>query len=361
MGLEIDFLPVGDGEKCGDAIALRWGDLHGGREAQTVVVVDGGFADDGEALASHLLNYYGTTRADIVIATHPDQDHVNGLKALLGSIDVGLLCMHLPWTRSDAVKLAKSAGFASSGMLEKFAKNFASAAELEDFARSNGIPIVEPFAGQSTPDGVLTILSPTEVYYHELLAEIAGGAEPSAFEALLSKLTGHVGEAAQKLVPESLFVETLTDWGQTTPQNNSSVICLVRVDGQAALLTADAGMPALSMAADQLDAMSLVPGGLTFVQVPHHGSRRNVGPTVLDRLLGTKGQSQTRGTAFVSASQASPKHPAKKVTNAFLRRGYPVHGGDDGLARWHHHNAPARNWNSSTPHALYQLVEDDEG
>jgi len=24
----------------------------------------------------------------------------------------------------------------------------------------------------------------------------------------------------------------------------------------------------------------------TFVQIPHHGSRRNVGPTVLNRLLG---------------------------------------------------------------------------
>lgn len=235
MGLEIDFLPVGDGEKCGDAIALRWGDLYGSREAQTVAVVDGGFADDGEALANHLQTYYGTDRADIVIATHPDSDHVNGLKALLASVDVGQLCIHLPWTRSDIVKIAKAAGFANSGMVEKFAKNFAAAAELEDLARAKGIRIVEPFAGQSTPDGVLTILSPTEAYYEDLLAEIAGSKEPSALEALLSKVAGQVGEAAQKLVPEDLLVETLTDWGRTTPQNNSSVICLVRVDGQAAL------------------------------------------------------------------------------------------------------------------------------
>lgn len=115
------------------------------------------------------------------------------------------------------------------------------------------------------------------------------------------------------------------------------------------------------MVADQLELMSLAPGGLTFIQVPHHGSRRNVGPTVLDRLLGPRGQSQKRGTAFASASQSAPKHPAKKVTNAFLRRGYPVHGGDDGLARWHFHNAPPRNWSTSTPHALYPQVEEDEG
>jgi hypothetical protein len=27
IGYEIDFLPVGEGEKSGDAIALRWGNL----------------------------------------------------------------------------------------------------------------------------------------------------------------------------------------------------------------------------------------------------------------------------------------------------------------------------------------------
>ena len=49
MGYEIDFLPVGD--KSGDAIALRYGNLFGQRTEQTVVVVDGGSEDDTAAVA----------------------------------------------------------------------------------------------------------------------------------------------------------------------------------------------------------------------------------------------------------------------------------------------------------------------
>ena len=172
MGLEIDFLSVGDSEKCGDAIALRWGNLHGTRDEQTVVVVDGGFMDDGEALVKHLADHYNTNKADIVIATHPDQDHVNGLKVVLNSIDVGLLCMHRPWNRSNDVLLAKNEGFRATSMSQKFAKNFEAASELEEIANQKGVEIVEPFAGMSTPDGVLTILSPTEAYYQQLLGEI---------------------------------------------------------------------------------------------------------------------------------------------------------------------------------------------
>ena len=54
MGFEIDFLPVGEGEKSGDAIALRYGNLSGTRSEQTVLVVDGGTLDSGAALVDHV-------------------------------------------------------------------------------------------------------------------------------------------------------------------------------------------------------------------------------------------------------------------------------------------------------------------
>ena len=41
MGYEVDFLPVGDGEKSGDAISLRFGNLFGGRNEQVVIIIDG--------------------------------------------------------------------------------------------------------------------------------------------------------------------------------------------------------------------------------------------------------------------------------------------------------------------------------
>lgn len=39
MGFEIDFLPVGEEGKSGDAIALRFGNLFGQRSEQMVVVI----------------------------------------------------------------------------------------------------------------------------------------------------------------------------------------------------------------------------------------------------------------------------------------------------------------------------------
>jgi len=47
MGYEIDFHAVGDGEKSGDAITFRFGNLAGARSEQVVAVIDGGYAADG--------------------------------------------------------------------------------------------------------------------------------------------------------------------------------------------------------------------------------------------------------------------------------------------------------------------------
>ncbi len=86
-----------------------------------------------------------------------------------------------------------------------------------------------------------------------------------------------------------LLVETLTDDGETGPRNNSSVITLLHVGGERMLFTGDAGIPALTAAASYYETIfgSFPAAPLTFFQTPHHGSRRNVGPTLLNRLLGS--------------------------------------------------------------------------
>ena len=93
MGYEIDFLPVGNGEKSGDAIAFRLGNLYGERSEQMVVVIDGGFRETGETLVEHIKKYYDTTHVDLVISTHPDADHTAGLKVVLEQMTVSELWM----------------------------------------------------------------------------------------------------------------------------------------------------------------------------------------------------------------------------------------------------------------------------
>ena len=41
-GYEIDFRAVGEGERSGDAIVVRFGNLAGNRDQQFVMVIDGG-------------------------------------------------------------------------------------------------------------------------------------------------------------------------------------------------------------------------------------------------------------------------------------------------------------------------------
>ncbi len=65
MAYEIDFLPVGEGERSGDAIALRIGDLSA-RDKQLVLVIDGGTKESGEELVKHIKQYYQTDHVDLV-------------------------------------------------------------------------------------------------------------------------------------------------------------------------------------------------------------------------------------------------------------------------------------------------------
>jgi len=328
MGYEIDFLAVGDESRSGDAIALRYGDLNGPRSAQTVVVIDGGFTDTGTTLVEHIKKYFRTDHVEVVVSTHPEQDHITGLETVLKELSVGNLLMHLPWRHEAALAQARAMVAKSASLGEALNKSVEAARELERIASGKNITIVEPFAGVKTGDNVFRVLGPTKAFYEQQL-----GRFPSAASATSAPPPRSVVEQAMKAAgllrqaTETFDRETLEDGSTTTPQNDSSVISLLTVDGHRCLFTGDAGIPALSAALDSLGAGAWKPSELEFIQVPHHGSHHNVGPTILDRLLGPRRTAERCGAAYVSAARLNPdnKHPSRKVSNAFLRRGYPVY------------------------------------
>jgi beta-lactamase superfamily II metal-dependent hydrolase len=162
-------------------------------------------------------------------------------------------------------------------------------------------------------------------------------------------------------VGEALNIETLAEPEGTHAENNSSVILLFDVDNECVLFTADAGMQALDRALDVLANAKCDMNRIKWVQVPHHGSRRNVGPTLLNRLLGPiQGADVQIRRAIVSASKdGAPKHPSKQVLNAFRRRGAPVWGTMSVTgALMCSHQAPRQNWSSVEKLPFYSEVED---
>src|SRR4051794_32201070 len=132
MAYEIDFIPVGDGERSGDAIALRYGNLSGPRSEQQVYVIDGGNKESGEALVQHITKHYGTDYVDIVLLTHPDADHSSGLTVVLEKLRVGTLYMHQPWNHAEDIRhLFDDDRVTPSGLEDRTWRALENARELE--------------------------------------------------------------------------------------------------------------------------------------------------------------------------------------------------------------------------------------
>lgn len=346
---EVDFLPVeseaGPGSKSGDAIAVHWQEGNGD---DRVVVIDSGFTNVGDDLADHIEKYFPSSYVDLVISTHPDADHINGIARLLQRLPVGELLVHQPRLHhSEAAKM----------------HNIEAVDDVLAVARERGVIVTEPFTGLSRFDSRLLILGPSEAYYEGLLSEHIHEVKLGVAltrPTVTTRLTAFARSLLEYTL-DRLPVETLSDDGETSPRNNSSVISLLQVDDRRLLFTGEAGIPALEAAADSYERSVGVFNAypLRFFQAPHHGSKRNVGPSILNRILGPPSAPYgSPTTAFASSAAAAKKHPSPKVVNALLRRGCSF-AATEGRAIWHFQDAPSRSDYSPLPQQL-PLQEDTD-
>ncbi len=365
MGYEIDYLAAGDGERSAHAVCLRYGNLFGQRNEQTVVTIDGGTLESGDALVKHVKTYYGTDTVDIAILSHADTDHASGMRNILEGLKVKQLAMHLPWNHSSDVKEFLDDGRVTTDSIRENAKrNLSTVREIEQLAKEKGIPVIEPFAGASGLG--LRVIGPTKDFYQEMLAgfRFMPGTEIQTTSARLGEALRALGATVANWVSENWFTEKLQEPAPdaTSSENNSSVIFTLDVDDKKFLFTGDAGVPALQAAIAFVDANGISLAGLYFFDVPHHGSRRNLGPSVLNRLFGgVRGLDAKDWYAYISAAKdGAPKHPHKKVTNALRRRGASVHA-TAGINIWLRDQAPARStYGSIEPIQFYTQVENDD-
>ncbi|MEL6109113.1 MAG: MBL fold metallo-hydrolase [Planctomycetota bacterium] len=356
VGCEIDFIAVGDGERSGDAIAVRWGNLSGSPAEQSVIVIDGGNVSSGEDLVNRVRSDYGSHHIDAVISTHPDADHAKGLATVMNQFSVGALWLHQPWNRANDIHDLVLDGRVTPASLESRIKTALSAAyDLERIAEDRNIDIWEPFAGLPIEHNGATfhVLGPSEEYYSELLPQFDDVPVTKLAMATEAKSL-MVANAADNILAayQSWSEETLVEpTEKIRAENNSSVILLMQYEGRQVLFTADAGVEALTFAYQRALALGIDLKDCTFIQIPHHGSRRNVGPEILDSIVGNVlpyGSTPTK-TAYVSCAANSPKHPSAKVLNAFTRRGAAAYATRGSSIRYSW-NAPARlNWSPLAP------------
>lgn len=386
---EADFLPVGDGERSGDAIAMRYGYPQDSR----VVVVDGGSKESGERLVEHVRNVYKARNINLAVNTHPDADHASGLSVVLESIPVHELWMHQPWNHPEAKSLFRNGAITTAGLSDRIREAVDAAHTLEGIALKRRIPIREPFQGMQF--GPLLVMSPTRELYLQLIPHFeqtpaakfpsplgtlglgalgaAGGRSTSlglglrgglldvrpgavgsqpAMNALrggllslgLGALASYRGGglingalsnaglglgALPRTKPsrhETWANESLGDERETSEQNESSVVIYGRFNGSSILFTGDAGKKALSVAWLYSLQCGINLQKCSYYQVPHHGSRQNVSPQILEMILGPRALLPTAPARFAIASVAAgaEDYPRKSVANAFFRRGVSI-------------------------------------
>lgn len=348
---QIDYLPVGHGSSAGDAICIRYSGDNSFRD-QKVIVIDGGYTENGAEIISHIQRYYKTDSIDLVVATHSDSDHCLGLKTVLQNCDVKLLWMHKPWEHSVEIRDAFHDGRITDSSLEKrLRESFNVVHDIEQIALDKEINVIEPFSGLSFDAGILRVLGPTKEYYQQLI--IQSPKTPQAKTTL-----GDAVEFAQGIMEK--VIEKFDDWttellknppeNATSEINNTSAILWFNWAGKSALFTADAGVPALNNALEYSISKGYDITAPNFLHCPHHGSRRNIGPTLLNQFT-----LENTSVIISCPPDGRPKHPSQRVINAFNRRGAKVMQ-TAGVGIIHQYNAPREGWNREVP--LLGFVED---
>ena len=364
MGYEINFIGVSEETKDADAIALRWEDQE---ITKDIGVYDGGNQKYGEELGTFLDNYFFSPKKnyiDFIVCSHSDMDHSSGLKYILEHYKVKKLYLNRPWLYIDELFPCIDDGRITKDSFEKRLKDsYNYIADLEDIANKKGIKIYEAFEGTSISEG-MCILSPSKEFYLQLLKESQKTPltddSTKSFESLFSKLK----EYTKNLI-ESWTSEHLKEDVSTSAENEMSVICLGWDSNKKNyfLLTGDAGIRALPNAINFADNSDFsIKKKVNFIQIPHHGGRHNISPSLLNRLVGEIISEDTNPTktGFCSVGKNSD-HPLQMVVNAFTRRGMKVYK-TNGASLCHHVdiNFNRYGWSSAIKEEFNTNVEDWE-
>jgi len=345
-GVEVDMLSLGNADSI---LVTRW---QAGVASR--ILIDGGKTGDSETILA-FLKARGIKFLDHIVCSHPHEDHAGGLIGVVQNeeIDFGQAWLHLPWNHIDSntLNVALARGELTARRIVKIIRaSVQTSQDLVNAVLARRKPISEPFKGMNV--GFLFVCGPSQAFYEQLLKEF------SDYEKLNNMEAAMVSNEQQNLIEEmfegtEIFGQKMeakeSGLGQapTEPENNSSTILWMKHGEDSLLFTADAGVEALNEAKEAYKI-----GGLRWMQIPHHGSRRNVNEELIAYFAPK--------TAFVSAD-GTRKHPRRAVVNAFKAAGSKVfsthYPPPNGGHKWFHLGTVPERSGYSTATPLYDLDE----
>lgn len=356
--IEIDLLPVERGDHSGDCIALRYGNLEKGGSEQTVIVIDGGYVANVKKLKEHLRDYYncllnGKLHINVVFLSHPDQDHVEGLVKLMedDEVQVDNLVAMIPWDVMTPSWFKD--GKITENSLEKRLENaFKQLAALVVTAENKKVKIIlsTKLLNPCEFNGAtFTTLGPTLNFYKTCIANCEKTPPKAPHVRPIHEASFSAdNDTEEQYVPGHIKWD---DTENTSPINESSHIMLFEYDGHKILFCGDAGKEALKNAISYSNDKNIDLTDIDIIKMPHHGSRKNVSPEIMDAF-------KHKGCRCYISCKANDEghHPSKRLVNMLLEKDFSVLT-TSGATLHKGWNAPDRGWNSVSSLTPYSKIE----
>lgn len=281
---EVRFFAAGKSNKGGDAIFVR---LYDKQDNVVAILIDGGYQDTGNSVIRYMKTL-GLDTIDLMINTHPDLDHISGLIQIMNTpeIKVKKLLYNRPWRDNNInIGLFKDQRITENSLNKRLIDSFKKAFELQQSAENKknisgcACEIVHPIVGNSYFD-CFHILGPTAEHYRKHL--IASDKTPTTVD----------GQEASKYLPvkkiwrvfKGLFIPWIPN-EHTSDINETSVVSFLQLPDKNFLFTGDTGKEGLQNAIQYLyEDSPIYDCGVTHLQLPHHGSRKNISPNLLRKI-----------------------------------------------------------------------------
>ena len=301
---EIRFFRVGEASKGGDAIFIR---LYDARENPFVMVIDGGYSNNGDDIIRYMVDECKLNKIDYVINTHPDIDHISGLITLFKSdeIEISRLMMNRPWKDANIdSSYFKDGRITDNSLYKRLIDKFKKAKELEEIAieRIGEKNIISPKAGNLYFQHFL-VLSPAYEFYRSCLLNSEKTPESKNGQTI----TPFISKGYE--IEDYVKGKTITwiEGEQTSMINETSIVILLKLPDGNFLFTGDVGKEGLNIILNTFPNITC-----NMMQLPHHGSRKNVDPDLLKKINASR--------YYISCPPGGYDlgHPSKRLINKIL-------------------------------------------
>jgi beta-lactamase superfamily II metal-dependent hydrolase len=296
----IEMLPAGEG----DALWIEYGDEDNPRR----ILIDGGNWATHRHIKDKLEAIPGKRRLELVVVTHVDNDHIDGMAKLLAN-DQKLELDDLWFNAWDQLKAVDALGEKQGEILSYRIKEWKLPHNRRSEGQAIGLPKDEEGALPcfELAGGLkITVVGPPYEDLKRLRKEWKTTIEDLKLRPGDERTAEKLIEDQKKYQPDRLGGEpNLKTWAarefedDDSVPNASSISLLIEYGDHAFLFTGDATSASLVAGLDRLKKERGVARiKLDAMKVPHHGSKNNVSTEVMKRIKCDKFLFSTNGKKY---------------------------------------------------------------